>query len=268
MPPVLTTARVVENTCPSPSYFLLRLRLDEAEGCNGKPGQFAMVRGDWGNDPIGPRAFSLMRPNDAHEVSLLGRVVGAGTERLAGVRPGEHLSYLGPLGNPFPTPRSADGPLLLVAGGVGLPPIHFLLEELSRSPELGARTKVLYGGRSSADILLRSDLERLTSPVYVTEDGSLGRSGLVTGALAQELSKCGSSGCEIFACGPEAMLKAVAAQVHDLPYKYWVCMEAPMACGIGACLGCAIPTTGDEQLKYCCIDGPVFEAEEIQWKHL
>ena len=160
MPPVLTTARVVENTCPSPSYFLLRLRLDEAEGCNGRPGQFAMVRGHWGNDPIGPRAFSLMGRNDVHEVSLLGRVVGAGTERLARVRPGEHLSYLGPLGNPFPTPRSADGPLLLVAGGVGLPPIHFLLEELSRSPELSARTKVLYGGRSSADILLRSELER------------------------------------------------------------------------------------------------------------
>jgi dihydroorotate dehydrogenase electron transfer subunit len=64
------------------------------------------------------------------------------------------------------------------------------------------------------------------------------------------------------------MLKAVAAQVHDLPHEFWVCMEAPMACGIGACLGCAIPTTGDEKLKYCCIDGPVFEADEIQWKHL
>jgi dihydroorotate dehydrogenase electron transfer subunit len=224
-----------------------------------------MVRGDWGNDPIGPRAFSLMGRNDDHEVSLLGRVVGAGTERLARVRPGEHLSYLGPLGRPFPPPESADGPLLLVAGGVGLPPIYFLLEELSRSPELSARTKVLYGGRSSADILLRTELERLTSPIYVTEDGSVGTPGLVTGALEQELS-VEDSGCEIFACGPEGMLKAVAAQLLDLPHRAWVCMEAPMACGIGACLGCAIPTTGDEKLKYCCIDGPVFEAGEIQWK--
>jgi len=228
-----------------------------------------MVRGDWGNDPIGPRAFSLMECNDDREVTLLGRVVGAGTELLAAARPGEHLTYLGPLGTPFPAPESADGPLLLVAGGVGLPPIRFLLEELSRSPELSARTKIIYGGRSSADILFRSELACLTSPVYVTEDGSLGTSGLVTDALKQELSAArGSSGCEIFACGPEPMLKAVAAQAGDLPHKVWVCMEAPMACGIGACLGCAIPTTGDEKLKYCCIDGPVFDADEIQWKHL
>ena len=121
-----------------------------------------------------------------------------------------------------------------------MPPIHFLLEELSRSPELSARTKIIYGGRSSADILLRSDLERLTSPVYATEDGSRGLHGRVTGLLEPALA---SGEVEVFACGPMPMLQAVARSTSGrAPCQ--VSMESHMACGFVVCLGCVVPTAG------------------------
>ncbi len=237
---------------PEPGYAILRFAGEQR--IEGRPGQFAMVRGDWGSDPILPRAFSLVETGERG--AILVRVVGKGTKLLAEMRPGDTLFVLGPLGRGFSAPLDGRHPVL-VAGGVGVAPLLFLAEQLAASK---VRATFIYGGRTSRDLPLRSRIAAAADLLVTTEDGSLGEEGVVTAPLERVLA--GTSHTQVFSCGPDPMLRAVAlaADAADTPCE--VALESPMACGMGTCKGCAVEAA-DGGFRYVCCDGPVFDALEI-----
>lgn len=188
---------------------------------------------------------------------LIYKAVGEGTERMSSMREGERLSLLIPLGNGFDTSFAGTSPLL-VGGGVGVPPLYFLAKELMKEArECGIETKitVVLGFQSSEDVFYFDAFKALGCEVYLTTlDGSAGRQGLVTDIL-EELEYS-----YVYACGPEAMLKALCEKAGTSgQYSF----EARMACGFGACMGCTKKTKSS--YKRICKEGPVFLKEELLW---
>ncbi len=257
-------ARVIENRSLGGGYFVLRLGGCESLA-NTIPGQFVMVRGDWQRDPLLPRAFSLLTVTGGGRADLLAKVVGRGTALLERVVPGAHLDVLGPLGNGFPAP-SVDVHDLLVAGGVGMPPLLMQAERAARAG-LVANAEMIYGGRSSRDLVLLGDMRAMGLALHLTtEDGSLGRRGRVTLALEARVDDMRRARPErrlrILACGPNPMLWAVGRIAKQLGIECLLSLEEQMACGIGVCLGCAVPACS-RPYRYVCSDGPVFDANDV-----
>ncbi len=229
-----------------------------------EPGQFYMVRGDWGADPLLPRPLSILGEDPAAgTLSFLLKVVGRGSSLLFDLEPGHKVTALGPLGHPFPMPPASGGPLVaLVGGGVGVPPLVFLARRLAAARIPYA---FLQGARTKDDLLLVEDLAALgTPPVCTTEDGSAGAKGLVTAPLAAALDAGLGA---VYACGPEGMLRAVAAMCAGRVPCY-VSLEARMGCGYGVCLGCVVPVLRNSARIYerVCQEGPVFDGEVVLWE--
>jgi len=263
---------VVSNVELSPGYFRMRMTAPPELG-QTLPGQFLMLRVIDSIDPLLRRPFGFF---DVGSFSaeyagggtqsyseILYKVVGKGTRMLSALHHGDLLDVLAPLGKGF-DPGPAGEEKILVGGGIGLAPLYYLAKELVAR---GERVRLFAGGRNRDDILCITEFERLGVETYVsTDDGTLGESGLVTEVLERHLSP---SGMRIFACGPTPMLRAVAlmAQAHQVPCQ--VSMEAYMACGVGACLGCVMKGANhsEETPDYRCVckDGPVFDSTELQW---
>jgi dihydroorotate dehydrogenase electron transfer subunit len=256
--------RVVRNETLSGGYFRLWLRADDPSPvADARPGQFVMLRGDWGRDLINGRAFSVLDAPDAERFTVLAKVFGRGTARLAAAAAGEPLTCTGPLGHGFPAPGK-ERRQLLVAGGVGLPPLH-LQARVAAAAGLADRVEVLYGGRNADDLVLVDEIEREgVSVALASEDGSLGTRGRVTVLLEDRLARPGED-VEVLACGPTPMLAAVRKLGLGARAPTYLCLEEQMACGFGVCLGCAVPVFGPKPYRYCCTDGPVFEAAEVRW---
>jgi len=257
-------ARVIENRSLGGGYYTLRLG-----GCDSLatslPGQFVMVRGDWERDPLLPRAFSLLGVADGGRADILSKTVGRGTALLERVAPGARISVLGPLGKSFPSP-SPEHVDLLVAGGVGLPPLFMQAERAARQG-IAAQSEMLYGGRSSRDLVLLSEMRALGVPLHLaTEDGSVGRRGRVTITLEARIEQLRAAGggrpLRIMSCGPNAMLWAVGRIALQHGIECFLSLEEQMACGIGVCLGCAVPARS-RPFRYVCKDGPVFAASDV-----
>ena len=253
---------VLENTPIAAGIFLLRLRAPRIAS-EGVPGQFVMVRTgpdpEKGGSPLLKRPFSIHGFGADGDIALLVRMVGVGTGLLARTRPGDSLEILGPLGRGF-VPPEAPSRVYLVAGGVGLAPLLPLTETMP-----GCEKVLLVGARSGAEIPPAEYLAREGTRVeLITEDGSLGRRGLVTDLLAEALDRAPGP---VYACGPRPMLAAVADLARRYGVEAQVSLEAHMACGMGACLGCATGLAGPDRPAYArvCMEGPVFRAEEIQW---
>jgi len=217
-----------------------------------------MLRLSRGYDPLLRRPFSL-HTRQGEGFSLLYRIVGRGTGLMSTLRPGDRLDVLGPLGTGFRLPDQAKT-AVLVGGGVGVAPLPFLAEALAAR---GCRIVSFIGGAAAGDILACNELERFGPVQVATEDGSLGRRGLVTEILAAELSAF-TPPVQLFACGPREMLAEVAsfAARHGFPCQ--VSLDEVLACGMGACQGCVVETVAGWR-RVCC-DGPVFEAQEVIWK--
>ena len=257
-------ARVAENRALGAGYFILVL-----SGCQAlagsRPGQFVMVRGDWERDPLLPRAFSLLFVDSNGQAAILAKAVGRGTALLERAPPGAKLAVLGPLGSSFPDP-SDQFTDLLVGGGVGIPPL-FMQAQAASGGGVPKHSEVIYGGRSQPDLLLLSELRSFGVSLFLTtEDGSAGRKGLVTAELEARLAHHegppGAGRLRILACGPNAMLWAVARLARDRGVPCFISVEEQMACGIGVCLGCAVPARS-RPFRYACKDGPVFDAADI-----
>ncbi|MBI5482402.1 MAG: dihydroorotate dehydrogenase electron transfer subunit [Deltaproteobacteria bacterium] len=252
-------AGVVAREDLAPGYFILRLGGCEALA-GALPGQFVMVRGDWGRDPLLPRAISLLEARPDGMAAILVKTVGRGTALLSRATAGARLRVLGPLGTAFPAPDAARQDLL-IAGGSGVPPVYL---QAARAAAAGRadRVEVFLGGRTAQDLPYATGLERLGVSLHLTtDDGSRGQRGLVTAALERRLDEVGGRP-RLMACGPDPMLHAVAriARLRELPCL--VSLEAAMACGLGACLGCAVPARS-RPFVYVCQDGPVFDAAEV-----
>ena len=140
---------------------------------------------------------------------------------------------------------------------MGVAPLIFLAEHLR---EKGPRPTFIYGGRASDDLLFLDRIANSADLILTTEDGSLGEKGVVTKPLAPLLEA--RDGIEMYACGPEPMLKALARMARVSQVSLEVALEQAMACGMGTCKGCAVHTTVGG-FKYVCSDGPVFDASEV-----
>ncbi len=243
---------IIETLRPSSDYALIRFKGDAP--IEGAPGQFVMIRGDFGNDPILPRAFSLVESGEIGAVLV--RAVGKATRRLAALRPGDSLSVLGPLGNRFTLPEDGVHPVS-VGGGVGVAPMIFLSETLRAK---GIENTFIYGGRSASDLLFLDRIEKSASLFTTTEDGSKGVLGRVTDVFETALK--GKGRIAMYACGPEPMLHALARYMENAEGTLEVALEQAMACGMGTCKGCAVHGA-DGKFKYVCSDGPVFAADAI-----
>ena len=264
---------VLEHRLFQGDYRLLKLSAP-AIGSLVQPGQFVHLRVPRLAEAVLRRPFSVFKA-DAQGLSILYKAVGKGTAALTAVAEGEKIDLLGPLGTGFPTIASrlrvqaSDAGKnkipVLVAGGYGNAALYL---QAARLPVKGV---AFFGGRSAIDILCVDEFKKLGWDVRVTtDDGSLGQKGLVTQALDPWLEKQmggGSASLELFACGPNAMLKAVGDRAikHDL--TAWLSMDRNMACGVGACLTCVIKrrTSSGCEWARCCKDGPVFESREILW---
>ena len=253
------SATLAQNQRVGPATFVLHL-----EGCAAlracEPGQFVMLRGEWGRDPLLPRAFSIMSVVD-DRAEILAKVVGKGTALLAGAKPGSRFQILGPLGTRFPAP-TRDRKDWLVAGGVGLAPLLFHAERAVREGFQG-NVRLFYGGRRADDLVLGDRLRALgVTLTFATEDGSSGARGRVTDALAPELAP-DDGNAVLMACGPDPMLRAVATLAKKHGNKTYLSLEGEMACGIGVCLGCAV-ACATKPYRYTCKDGPVMDLDELR----
>jgi dihydroorotate dehydrogenase electron transfer subunit len=215
-------------------------------------------------------------------VEILYKVLGKGTQCLARMEPGQEVEMLGPLGNSFTVPDGLEQ-VVLVAGGIGVPPIAALATQLAPSAgthcglngpfAMGAQApsvgvEVFLGGKTREDILCVKDFEEAGASVQITtEDASLGARGLITDRLRPFLLAPHASPPMIYSCGPPGMLAAVARLAEEFGVPCQVSVEANMACGFGACMGCAIEVRGEARsFKLVCKDGPIFDSREIVWQ--
>ena len=195
------------------------------------------------------RPVSIFRYTD-DSVSILFKVVGKGTADMAAMTPGTELEVLLPLGNGFDVSLSGSAPLL-VAGGIGMPPVFGVARELCAR---GIKPRVICGFNTESDVLPMCCFRELgLEPVITTADGSAGEKGLVTDAMRKMTFDY------VFACGPKAMLRAVYDQSPDGQFSF----EERMGCGCGACMGCTCRTKSG--FSRVCADGPVFPRDEILW---
>jgi len=249
-------ARVIDQRSLGGGIFLLRLEAPFIAG-QTQPGQFMMLRVVPGVEPLLPRPFSI---HDAQgdEALILYRVVGRGTALLSQAKAGQELLAWGPLGRGFDL--SPKRPVLM-AGGMGAAPLGLLARVLAW---VGLQPRLLLGLASAEGWsgLVGRMREAAPGLVLASEDGGIGQRGLVTDLLRQLVNDCDG----VLACGPLGMLKAVVeiCARHGVPCQ--VSLEAPMACGVGACLGCAIPVPGG--YARACQEGPVFNSSDVDWARL
>ena len=273
--------RIVENVPIAKQTYRLRFDCQEI-ATRIVPGQFVMIRLADGDDPLLARPFALYdtvlgvsgKPVGLDIVYL---VLGKMTTRLAGLLPGTELDVWGPLGNGFSSQES--GHLVMVAGGIGQTPFPALAQEVfgrrsygdpPRSVAAVQRVTLCYGARSSDYLADIDRFEHLGVDVRVsTDDGTAGHKGLVTDLVKDVLSeKKADEQIRIVCCGPEPMMESVAAIAAQSDISCQVSLETPMACGIGICFSCVTrvrDATGAWDYKRTCVDGPVFEASQIEW---
>jgi dihydroorotate dehydrogenase electron transfer subunit len=229
----------------------------DADGGRPRAGQFYMLGAAtrWGGGeaerPFLPRAFSVLRaPAGSLELEFLIEDVGPGTRRLAELQEHDELTLVGPLGVGFSPPREARR-ALLVGGGVGIAPLAILQDQLvpNASPLLGFRDRAHAAGAAL-----------LADASVATENGSVGRHGVVTELLLEELDR--DDRVEIYACGPPAMLEAVREICARREVPAQLALESGMACGFGACFGCVVPTR--HGFVRLCLDGPVLDAALLE----
>ena len=253
---------VLWNRQVGPGYYRLGLSCDPGYE-RARPGQFVMLRLPAEELPFLRRPFSIHRliltDGRVTGIEILYQVVGAGTHKLSKSGPGEKVDLLGPLGKGFAYAASYRQ-IAIVAGGIGVAPMLFLACYLKAKQVDPSCCKVFLGARSSQHLLCEEDFARLGMPIQVTtDDGSSGDQCLVTFPVETLMEHQGAD--MIYACGPPEMLKCIVglAQKHQVACQ--ISVEALMACGMGACLGCAVQPRGDGGgYWHACVDGPGFDA--------
>ncbi len=257
----------------SAGYRVFSLR--DREGPEPLPGQFYMLAaaGNWGGDgrPFLPRAISVAETGPAADgvrLDFLIEGIGPGTDRLCGLEPGEGVWVTGPLGNAFAEPREASpgaAGAILVGGGIGVAPLALLRRRFS---ELGVPLRVLLGFRNrehsgGLELFCGSGGDLCPEVRLASEDGHAGHRGYVTDLLATMLVGDDAASAVVYSCGPPAMLEAVRRMCADAGVVCELALESPMACGFGACFGCAVPKPGGDGYLRLCVDGPVLRGEQV-----
>ena len=257
--------QILFNKNVAPGYFKIGLNC-QREYLEAKPGQFVMLRLCDGIEPLLSRPFSIhrliFRKGQLVGIEILYKVIGSFTKKLSVLKKNEFIDILGPLGRGFSIPQNMKS-IFMVAGGIGVAPMVFLASQLKSSQMNISKCRMFLGGRSKDDILCFDDFNQLKIAVQLTtDDGSIGSKGLVTHALEKALAE--NPPDIIYACGPQQMLKSAVVLAQKFSVKCQVSVETIMACGMGACLGCAVEQRGaSEKYLHACYDGPVFDANTI-----
>ncbi len=281
------TAKITGQELIAPDIYSLWLETELAQ--EAKPGQFVGV---YLKDP----AKLLMRPISICDVNeeqtklrLVYRAGGEGTKELARYALGEDVELLGMLGNGYDIEWLKKRRVLLLGGGIGIPPMLYLAEKLCEAEENDTASILRKEGAADTDIaagvdsvslhrssviavlgyadkntFLKKDFDRICPTYTASMDGSIGTKGTVIDAMDQGMLM----GDVICACGPMPMLKAVKAYAADLGMKAYISLEERMACGVGACLGCVTKTKNTDEHTHVnntriCVEGPVFDADDV-----
>ena len=279
-------AKVLKHDALAAGQFLLRIRIPECAK-SVQPGNFIHLSCSHDSYRL-KRPFSVLRSSSKQGwIEVLYKVVGEGTKALSNIKPGNILHCMGPIGNSFKLSSSTTRPLLL-GGGVGIPPILFFAEQLKKQNQItpmvmmGSEipfpfkvqpSKILLESIPNDTIAAMALLEDLDIPSRLTSKQSY--AGCFNGYIHQlaklwldALSAKERSEVEIFACGPTAMLKAVAQLSQELTIPCQLSLEEHMACAVGGCAGCTVEITdesGNRQMKRVCVDGPVFNANKVNF---
>ncbi len=222
------------------------------------PGQFAMLYPK-DKSTILPRPISICEVLD-DGLRFVFRVAGKGTREFSNYAVGDEIKVMGPIGNGYPVDKAVGKKVVLLGGGIGVPPIL----ELAKALEGKADVTVIPGYRD-ANMFLKADFEKHAATLVATEDGSNGTKGNVLDAVKENNLKPDV----IMACGPMPMLRAIKKYAEENNITAYISLEERMACGVGACLGCVCKTTNKDHHSHVnnarvCTEGPVFEAGEVE----
>jgi len=260
----------VVGTNESVSSGLLRLDLDLDRSLTFQPGQFAMLNLAGAGSLVFSRPFSIF-DTDGCRVSFLYRMIGRGTRAMGTLTPGASMTFLGPLGRPFPSPET-DLPVVLIAGGVGLPPVAAWLARQSGHPDLDIQA--FFGARDGADVPWDLLGDKWSVSVDSRQDVPDDREvweGLVTDLAATREDLWDGRTRMVLACGPTPLLKAAARLAEARGWLCWLSLEEHMGCGYGVCKGCVVPVrdpargNNAQRNATCCQEGPVFNAVDLVW---
>lgn len=261
---------VAANDAVGENFFLMTVNVSTLFE-TPKPGQFVMIRIAGLNDPFLSRPLSIYafsRGKNNCLLEFLYQVAGKGTQILAGLIEGSQVEINGPLGNGFDLSATRKN-VVFIAGGIGMAPVSNLLESLSRRKSVSSMT-LYFGARGKTAVLGLNRAKNLCDDVCIcTDDGTAGKKGLVTDLFQKDLKKFRPEDTSIFACGPKAMLQALSKILPKGKFDCQVSLEERMACGTGACMGCAVAfknKKGVPAYKRVCADGPVFNLSDILWE--
>lgn len=259
------SVEILSNIPVGGMHFRIRLNCHR-QYSEAVPGQFVMVRLSDRIEPLLPRPFSIHRlikkKGRATALELLYKVVGKGTHQLSLKRPGDLVDLTGPLGSGFVIPPAVLN-IYLVAGGIGVAPMIFLLAFLQEQKMDLAGVRVFLGAKSKADILCLKDFSKMGLEVHTTtDDGSAGEQCLITDPFDRAVAENPPE--IIYACGPLEMLSCVVGIADKYKVSCQISIETMMACGMGACLGCAVASRDHpDAYLHACLDGPVFDTRTI-----
>lgn len=249
---------VTSQECIAPGVYSMWIKTDKIAG-EAAAGQFISLYCADGSRLL-PRPISICEIHKAEQtLRIVYRVAGKGTDEFSHYAKGDRIKVLGPLGNGFPL---RDKSAMLIAGGIGVPPMVELAKELKES---GVSDIVSVIGYRDGNLFLKEELEKYSRVYVATEDGSAGSKGNVMNAIADN----GLKADVIYSCGPKPMLKAVKEFGINNRIETWISLEEKMACGIGACLACVcqsreVDAHSQVHNKRVCKDGPVFDAREVE----
>ncbi|MBE6464699.1 MAG: dihydroorotate dehydrogenase electron transfer subunit [Eggerthellaceae bacterium] len=229
-----------------------------------KPGQFVHLRIPEFGEHILRRPFSVFQADsDAQVIRIVYRVVGEGTRRMTELACGDTVDIIGPIGNGWRLPNEARR-VLIIGAGVGAAPVYELAK---RGLNSGMDVTVVLGAQTHAELVFEKPyLELGVNVTCATDDGSYGFAGFCTDAALEAVDAAKAAGepfdyCAV--CGPYPVMRIAAGFCREKGIPCEVSMERRMACGIGACLSCVLDTTDGK--KRSCVDGPVFDANEVKW---
>lgn len=253
----LGECRILRNDEINQEIYLMELECEEI-ATKAQPGQFVHIKVSASFDPLLRRPFSIHDVEDK-KFKIIYEVVGKGSKLLSETPPGALLDVFGPLGTGFKVEKDSRN-FCIVAGGMGIAPLLFLARSLrAQTDRVIAFVGAKNGDKLVGDAALRSiGIEVFTA----TEDGSFGFHGLITELFVKLLERRSLRDIALFACGPKGMLKILAEISHREGLKAQASLEEFMACGIGACLGCAVKLKNGEY-GMVCKDGPVFFLNEV-----
>jgi dihydroorotate dehydrogenase electron transfer subunit len=258
-------AEILENRAVADSWRELAISWDASAGEPG-PGQFLTLRVSSFSDPLLRRPFALSSfgGGTAARASVIYQVRGGATRLLSELAPGARVDVIAPLGNGFSPPAAGELPIL-VGGGIGLGPLLFLAHALSPRGALaagGPPPLLVLGFRSAA---LLPSIALPPGAAICTDDGSSGFRGTPVDWISRNAPGDGGK-VRLYGCGPAPMLAALDALAAGRGWRAGLSAEQWMACGVGACMGCALPRADGSGYLRACADGPVFEAGVIDWR--